>query len=330
MLIRTITCLWVCLAALWQLSAQPCTGRTIADIDVSRQYIFRAYYDNDFLTGTNRYYTQGIRLEFINPQLRKFWPAQNLLYRIGERAKTYYGLGVQHRLYTPADLQSADVVTGDRPYAGYFTLNTFLISNDLDRMLRLTTQIEVGLLGPLAGGGLIVRRTEKPDSPQGWSNQIKTDLILGYQAVLEKGFLSTDGIDLAGQVSASVSTRYTYLGVGGLLRLGLLNPYFYELHFTTRSILGQRDIRDMQVYVYVRPEAQLVAYDATLQGGLLNRSSPYTIPASDLKRVRTQLEAGLEVIVKRVGLGAAFYWQGSQFDGAESHKWGQLKLFVLL
>ena len=311
-----------------QAYTQPCTGKTIADIDVSRQRIVRAYYDNDYFVGTNQYYTQGVRLELIHPQFKNLFISKNLLLRIGQRATTYYGLGISHALYTPVDLQSAEIVPGDRPYAGNFTLNHFLISNERDREMRLTTQIELGFLGPLAGGGLIVRATENPDSPQGWNNQIKTDFILGYQALFEKGFLSINGIDLVGQLSASASTRYTYFGVGGLLRIGMLNPYFYELHFTKRSIYGQRDIKATQIYLYARPQAQFVAYDATLQGGLLNRSSPYAIAGSDLKRVRPKVEIGLDIIVGRVGLGLSFNWEGGKFDGATAHKWGQIKLMV--
>lgn len=314
----------------WNVQAQPCTGRTVADLDVSRQRILRAYYDNDAFTGTNRYFTQGIRLELINPQFRHFFLAKNALFRIGQRARTYYGLGVSHSLYTPDNLQSPDIVVGDRPYAGHFAFNTFLISTDFDRKLRMTTNIELGLLGPLAGGGLIVRRTVDPDNPQGWDNQIKTDLLIGYQARLEKGLLSTQGIDFVVQADVSASTRYTYAGLGALLRIGMLNPYFYELHFSPRSILGSRDIKAAQVYAYARPEVHFIAYDASLQGGLLNRSSPYTIPGSQLSRIRPRIEAGLEVIVRRVGLGAAFFWQGAEFDGADTHQWLQLKLMVLL
>ena len=65
----------VCLLTLFSANvyAQPCTGKTIADIDVSRQRILRAYYDNDYFTGKNQYYTQGVRLELIHPSFKNLF-----------------------------------------------------------------------------------------------------------------------------------------------------------------------------------------------------------------------------------------------------------------
>lgn len=322
----TILIVSLFLLAISPIFSQPCTGKTIADIDVSRQRIVRAYYDNDYFIGRDQYYTRGVGLELINPQFKNLFLSKNFLLRIGSRARTYYGLGVKHALYTPEDLQSADIVTGDRPYAGTFVFNHFLISNDLVRQMRMTTQIEVGFLGPLAGGGLIVRRTENPNSPKGWSNQIKTDLILGYKMLFEKGFVSTNGIDVVGHVSTNISTRYTYLGLGGLLRLGMVNPYFYELHFTGRSMYGSRSIKASQIYFYARPEIHFIGYDATLQGGLFNRSSPYTIPGSSIKRLRPKIEAGLDFTIHRVGLGLSYNWQGAEFKEGNAHSWGKIKV----
>ena len=47
------------------LIAQPCTGGSIADHDVSNTSLVRVFYDNDAFAGTNRYYTHGIRAELI-------------------------------------------------------------------------------------------------------------------------------------------------------------------------------------------------------------------------------------------------------------------------
>ena len=63
------------------------------------------------------------------------------------------------------------------------------------------------------------------------------------------------------------------------------------------------------------------AYDATLQGGMLNRSSPYIVPPDDMTRWLGKLEASLTLELYRHQL--EFYTQISspKFQLAEPHGW---------
>jgi lipid A 3-O-deacylase len=318
----------LCLLSFSATLAQPCTGMTIADADVSRRRLVRQYYDDDAFAGTDRYFTRGIRAELIHPQFRDLYLAKRTLFRLGGRPTTYYGLGVAQAIYTPENLTSPDVVLSDRPYAGTLSVQHFLISNDLRRKLRMTNWIDIGVLGPLSGSGLFVGANENPDLPQGWENQIHTDLLLGYGGMIEKGLISVNGIDAVAFARANLGTVHTYAGGGLLLRLGLLNPYFHDLHFTERTIYGSRDIRHYQFFLTARGEGRLVGYDGTLQGGLINRSSPHTIAGSELKRFLPLGALGLTFSYKIVELGYEHNFAGARFDGVEGHTWGQLRLVV--
>lgn len=327
---RCLQAFWVLIVFLFasDLKAQPCTGMTISDVDVSQRRLVRAYYDDDAFAGTDRFYTRGIRLELIHPQFNELWLSKRILFRLGGRPTTYYGLGISQAIYTPENLTSPDMISGDRPYAGTLTLQHFLISNDLRKKIRLTTFADVGFLGPLSGAGLFVSSNENPDRPQGWDNQIKTDILLAYGGKIEKGLLSVNGADVVGFASGRVGTVHTDLSVGALLRLGLVNPYFHDLHFTERSIYGSRDVRDYQVFLTARAAGRLVGYDGTLQGGLFNRSSPYTIAGSELKRFLPMSAIGLTFVYKIVEVGYEHNFAAARFNGVESHSWGQIHAVV--
>ena len=323
-LLILLTALFSALAGL----AQPCTGMSIADADASRERLLRLYYDDDAFAGTHRYFTRGIRAELIHPRFRDLFLSRRILFRLGGRPTTYYGLGVAQAIYTPENLSSPDIVPGDRPYAGTLSLQHFLISNDLRRMLRMTTWLDIGVLGPLSGSGLFAGANENPNRPQGWDKQIRTDLLLGYGGMIEKGLISVNGIDAVAFGRVNLGTVHTYAGGGLLLRLGLVNPYFHDLHFSRRTIYGNRDVRPYQFFLTARGEGRLIGYDATLQGGLLNRSSPHTIAGSDMKRFLPLGALGAAFVYKIVELGYEHNFAGARFNGVTGHTWGQLRLIV--
>ena len=310
--------LWACVSLSM---AQPCTGISISDADVCPLRIARVFYDNDAFNGTNQYYTQGIRAELIHPRFMDLYLAKRFLFRIGHRSDTYYGLSFTQKTFTPANLDTLDL-QNDRPFASHLSIGHFLISNDRDINMRLTTELKIGLLGPASMGRLLTSGDSQ------WDNQIRTDVLLSYMALLEKGLYEARAADFTVFGRANLSTITPGIGGGALLRVGLLNPYFYALHFAPRSMLGGRDILKLQVYGYARAEATYRVYDATLQGGLLNNSSPYTLTSADINHFLTKVEVGVDFIYKKVGIGYQHVFQSKTFIAGKSHVWGQVKLIA--
>jgi hypothetical protein len=301
--------------------AQPCTSRTTAEHDIATWRMLRVYYDNDLFAGTNRYYTSGLRIEYIAPSCFYFLTSR-LLFRWGLRSRTYYGFSVSHQLYTPESLTRPYQDGGDRPFAGTLSVSHFMISNLRDERMRFLTEVQLGLIGPLAGG----RSLAQGDSL--WEDQVKLDLLLGYRARLEKGLFEPNVFDLSAYGEAQLNTGLTYAEAGAVIRLGRLNPPFYELDFSLRSSRAGREIHDWQLFVFAQGAARLVGYDATLQGGLLNRSSPYTLAGSDLRRFVPRGSVGFTFIYRFLGLGYEHVFQGPQFANASAHSYGQVKLLL--
>src|ERR1700735_1116641 len=86
---------------------------TVSFRNIDADHYFRIYYENDFFTGTDRDYTQGIYVEKVNPYFRKFILSR-LLWR-PRKGTEQYGLGIEQDVYTPNHLDVAGILYGDRP-----------------------------------------------------------------------------------------------------------------------------------------------------------------------------------------------------------------------
>lgn len=246
--------------------------------NINNSRYVRFNYGNDYFTATDYYLTQTVLLEFAHPELRK-----NPLTKLMSQPKNYqlkFGLAAEQNGYTPTDYVPKEILYGDRPFAGTLSLKTFVVATDTLRKQRISTSLNVGVLGPLAGAGDIqtyIHERTPNAVPQGWPNQIANDIVLNYCLSYERQLfalsnylnLSATGMAKAGTISTKASVGLTLMG--GIFN----NPY--------NSLVSKK--KRVQVYVYDHPELNAVAYDATLQGGLFNRSSPYTIPAADVNRV---------------------------------------------
>src|ERR1700751_4223720 len=113
---------------------------------VSDRKFLSTNYDNDFFTATDRYYTQGIKFELILPALRKL-PLMFLLPKLSH-STVQYGLNAVQDCFTPASIQRDIFIQGDRPYAATMYLGHFAVSNNEEKKQRLTSEIDLGIIGP--------------------------------------------------------------------------------------------------------------------------------------------------------------------------------------
>jgi len=200
-------------------------------------------------------------------------------------------------------------------------MSHFLISNDREQLIRMTTAIDIGVLGPWSGTRLL------NTSQNGWDNQVKTDLILAYRAKFEKGIFEVQGADAQLFGQANVGSFRPSLGVGGQLRMGLLNPYFYALHTAPRSLLGSGKIHDRQVYGFVNGGIDLIGYDASLQGGMINGglfgNEAYELTRRDINRLVAYLELGFNVSFRGLMIGYSHNFRSKTFKLGTRHSWGR-------
>ncbi|MFT4522015.1 MAG: lipid A 3-O-deacylase [Bacteroidia bacterium] len=166
-------------------------------------------------------------------------------------------------------------------------LKSFYIGVDEKRKLRYSSSFNIGILGPAAKGKQIQRDIHQlidDRSPNGWRNQIENHLVINYGIDVEKEiFLYSNLFRANVSVFGKIGTLFTQVSGGCILTFGRINSPFSSATNNDGFLL----------YGYVQPMASAVGYDATLQGGLLGDSSPYTISSSNVNRITTQFNYGL-------------------------------------
>jgi lipid A 3-O-deacylase len=273
---------------------------------------------NDFFFGIDYYFTQGITLDWVSPVLARS-PANYLLPAGPAGSTRTHGMTLYFDGFTPLDVRDARLRRGDRPYAAYIYTSLYRVSNQAARRQRLTTALEIGYLGPATGARAIQTKLHELTGfapPRGWNYQVRSDLVLGYRAAFEKQVLAVgQAAELIGSVEASVGTLYTYARGGLRLRAGHLAPYFADL-----AALGPA--RRWQCYGEATLTEQVVGYDATLQGGVLNHGNPYVLAASVLRRAVLHGSGGLVVVHGGLSFTATAVFIAPEFAGGLSHRWG--------
>jgi hypothetical protein len=265
-------------------------------------------------------------LLLVLPGLRHS-PVNRMLGPVPAGSTRYHGIKLHYDGFTPLRIQDAFIRRNDRPYASYVYADLLRIANHPVRRLRLTTALNLGFIGPAAGAkGFQTKLHELLDAPtpRGWDYQIQTDLVLGYEAKLEKQVLAVGrGVELLGVAQASLGTLQTYVSGGSRLRAGLLNPYFRDLGVTSRANRGGQRV---QLYAEGQLEGRLVGYNATLQGGLLRQDNPYTLAASAVRRAVVRGAGTLGLGFAGVRLETSAVYVSPEFSGGRPHKWGQFSL----
>ncbi len=289
---------------------------TLKNINSDRY--LRLHYDNDYFTATDIYYTQGISLEAVFPAL-KANPLNILLLKPKQNAFKY-GLRFDHYGYTPTSIGSNSILYGDRPFCGNLSFSSFIMALDSVKNARLSSTFTLGVMGSKAGGReMQVRIHEwlKNVIPLGWENQIANDVIADYHVNYEKQLAQYRSIFLLNSYSEiRVGTHTDKIKSGFNFMLGHLNnPY--------QSNTAKHTLR---YHLYGQLQTGFTVYDATLQGGLFNRKSPYTIAAKDITRLTLQGDFGIVVHFKKLYLEYCQSFITKEFETGVLHRWGGVRI----
>ncbi|WP_373514417.1 lipid A deacylase LpxR family protein [Persicitalea sp.] len=297
---------------------------TATQRDIPGKGYFRFHYDNDFFSRsrTDYYYTQGYSFEIAHPVFAKN-PLSKIHLRYRNRPRLD-GLAFEHFGFTPTSIKSDEILRGDRPFAGVIMLKSFSVSVDTARRQRLSSVLSLGMVGQAAFAGQMqtaIHRWSGDAEPHGWQYQIRNDVVVNYELNHERQLIAVpDFLSLNSNAQIRLGTLSDKVQAGLMLSLGYFDSAF-------SSSLKPRK-KNLQIYVYSQPLGSLVGYDATLQSGLFNRSSPYTIPASEINRFTFQHNYGVVLRVRK--FYAEYYrtYLSREFKTGREHVWGGVKLGV--
>lgn len=287
---------------------------------------FRFHYENDVFTATDYYYTQGINFELAAPSFRRN-PLTVLLPKLKGSCATY-GLALEHVVYTPTSIRNSEISYNDRPFAAYIMLKTFLVSTDTLHHQRLSTTVSTGVMGTAAFGEDMQKTIHKwlnNKEPLGWEHQVKNDVVLNYELSYERQLYSYKNSFLfSSLIKIQAGTLMDNAQVGCTVIAGkFISPFS-----SSKSDCASESENKLKLYCYAQPLARLVGYNATLQGGLFNRDSPYTIASQQVTRTVFQTNFGLALSFNKIYLEYCQSFSTREFDTGKTHRWGGIKIGV--
>lgn len=242
--------------------------------------------ENDFLAGTDRYYTNGIKLGITVPAplvqdlLRV--PAAALLDQFARDPNPpHFGLFLGHSLYTPRTITVAAPQPFDRPWAAWLYLAGVAQRAEGDRLD--TVEIDVGVVGPAALGrevqtawhGLV-----NAPRPRGWHNQLPNEPAFLVSYLHKRRIVLAENLEWIGHAGATAGTVMTLARAGGMLRAGFnmtgfgpdgIEPGGATL-YNTRRIAEAAGRGEREWYAFVGADLRAVAHNIFLDGTVFRES----------------------------------------------------------
>lgn len=210
----------------------------------SESWTFTGRFENDLFANTDQFYTNGIKLNWVSPDLEWFrelpWlqqdaPLQNALnkgiqhlpFSDKKNRQRHVSLSIGQKMYTPANTQVTTLIPDDRPYAGWLYGSAAFHSKSYKRLDSF--EIQAGFTGDWSlaqeAQDLIhsIRNIEKA---RGWDNQIDTELAVAliydhkYRYIPDMDFTRKWGFDAISSVGGAVGNAFTHINAGFEFRAG--------------------------------------------------------------------------------------------------------------
>jgi len=239
--------------------------------------------ENDSFFGTDRYYTQGTRLQymhrpnsvptFIGNTLTNFLPLGMSV----EQARI--GFAAAQEFYTPSHVSGTAPILTDRPYAGWIHGSLLLRrSGPVDSVPGLAVQdefeLDLGVVGPES----LSEDTQKwwhnlwgYAQPRGWDHQLKTEPV--FQFYLTRayrfGFETKNywGVECVPHGKLALGSVYDYAELGMTLRAGYNLPReFIRSPLESYSTQPSDNPPSWSAYVFTGMDGRGVAHNMFLDG----------------------------------------------------------------
>lgn len=287
------------------------------------EFGFKSDNDSYLGQGSDRYYTNGLFLNF-----RHALDQQQL--KDGLEKKTYE-ITLGQKMFNPYSGYAPDPALQDRPFAGYLyaegAMNWFYTDESI-----LKTSAQVGTTGKNSlaeAGQKLLHKTIGFYELGGWDYQIKNEVTLNLSAQYTKLLTRAAGnaVEFSFEGYANLGTTFTGAGAGLLFRTGSLNQLFNSAY--TNAVAGNnpktKALVKREFFFYAKPQLNVVAYDATIEGSLFKNNSPVTFSQ---KPIVFAQQLGVDYSSQRftIDLGVIFKTKEIQ-STARAHQWGSISMF---
>jgi lipid A 3-O-deacylase len=319
------------------------------DRSIDHRNSLTLYWENDLFAQTDRDYTNGLRLtwsrhlksagEQIPPDSFMNDPfVRRLPYFKDPGADLGFSLAIGQSIYTPTDKYRNELLTEDRPYAGYLYLGMGLHAS---RGIRLTMwELQAGVVGPWALGEQTqngIHRIIRSDRANGWDNQLNNEpaLLLVYGTkwrIWDWKARCGLGMELIPHASGRLGNVAVDATAGAEFRLGWGLPGDFGTcpihagcdsnHMTFRAYdFGRIGVKS-GVHLFFSVREYMVLHDIFLDGNTFGSSH-----SVDRKLFFSEASVGIALHYKRSSIAYSYVWRSRQFEEQEKPQvFGSLKI----
>lgn len=288
--------------------------------------------ENDKVAGTDRNYTNGLRIAYLTPEIApdrgtRRWLEQAPFVPRRERLRVEYALG--QSIFTPEDTGRRDLIVDDRPYAAWLYVGAALIAYDeAEASLRQmeTLALDLGVVGPWALGEEVQNDFHDHigvSRAEGWSNQLGNEpgLMLSYERKWRRLWQPRKiygiGLEIMPHVGGAVGNVMTFGSVGASLRLGANLPDDFGPPRIRPGMPGSGYFKGrpdkLGVYVFGGAEARAVLRNIFLDGNSFRDSH-----SVDKEPVVYDLQGGLALTYGRWRLSYTHVYRSPEVEGQAS------------
>lgn len=311
-------------------------------------------WENDlFVPGDNsdEHYTNGVRFSWVrNPERRALpgWLADagetwcattHLCGPLGGTQTVNLGHSIAQTFYTPEDITVSQLITTDRPYAGYLHFGTqVFLRNDSDvddwrrnRPIQNYFELQVGFVGPEAGGEWVQTEVHKiVDSaePQGWDHQLDFEpTVQGLYLWRRK--LGGTHFDVVPHWGAGLGNVMIFANAGATVRFGCNLSDFPVLLIAPTATPVDLNVADWELYGFAGADGRGVAHNIFLDGNTFHDSH-----SVDRESWVYDLKTGFVARYKKWRLSYTFTRRSREFspnfdDDGGRHDYGSLAFTYL-
>lgn len=282
-------------------------------------------WENDVYGGTDRNYTNGVRLSYVSPDAGPgglHGPvAETLLFADGDD-RIRYGLAVGHNIYTPVDTEVARPLPDQHPYAGWLYGEYSVFAQDADSLRMLGLQ--VGLVGPAAGGEWVQNNFHdiiNSYQVRGWDNQLKNEPAFALMALRKDRALLGQAVgglelDVLPHLGVTLGTLRTQASAGATLRFGDDLARDFGPPRIRPAIGGSGYFRatpGFNWYVFAGIEGRAVVRNLVLDGNTFRDSL-----SVEKEPLVGDIQAGVVLQYKSVQLAWTFVTRTREFEGQDA------------
>ena len=301
-------------------------------------FLFRFYDDNDFLNvnlhGTDKSYTNGLRLDIFYTKSKTAYPFLNRIFTKGENENmVVHGWSLSQLMFTPNDLSQTAFQPDDYSYAGALTLTHNITSYNSKGKFSFQAGFTAGIRGSAAMGEGVqkfVHKLIQDELPQGWHHQLKTTPLINFNFSAEKQIAGYGRIlEVIGGTELSAGTMLNALSVYPMLRIGLMNSYFEGILNQFSSDVKTHNRRKMQLSFTVKTKVSLVISNAMIQGQVIDNQegmSP-TKNNQNISNMVAELEYGIVIVYRHFGIGYTQKPTTAYKKGLYGHNVGNISLY---